>query len=1307
DVRLVGGAHACEGRVEVLHAGQWGTVCDDGWELNNAAVVCRQLGCGSAVSAPGGARFGPGSGPVWLDGVSCEGTEVTLSRCVSEGWSNMNCDHSEDAGVICSAEQGVRLASGIHLCFGRVEVLSEQTWGTVCETDLDWPDAEVICRQESCGRAKEVLGGAYFGEGRGLIRAEVRRCRGDETHLSFCPLSTRGNQSCTHRSDVSVLCTGYTGLRLVGGPDPCSGRVELQWRGEEWAGVCGRHWDLRDASVLCRQLDCGVAVAAAGPGALGVGSGAAWRDHFDCEGSEDRLMACRGFALGQGECPPGARAEVTCSGDSRVRTARGSCIVKPPRVIGSSALLSSGSSFPLRDVRLSAGASRCEGRVEVHHGGTWGRVVQDSWGPGEASVVCRQLGCGAAVDVFGSSQYGTGEGSVCLTGIRCSGGESHLGNCSSPRTQRCRTESSVAVVCSHHRALRLAGGPDGCAGRLEVYHRGSWGTVCDDSWGPARVQMWCQAIKCSSHENTNSSLPKAVQSKKRACLGVSCRRSEKARLGVIGDGWERIRTTPSKERFIKLMSSSDVRLVGSTSPCAGRVEVLHAGQWVTVDGEGWDASASAVVCRQLGCGPAMTAPGGAHSGKGSGKVWPRRASCTGTEAALRDCRLQEVKYFVYNHEADAGVLCSDHLGVRLRGGGGRCSGRVEIQRAETWGTVCDADFDWPDAEVVCRQLDCGIPSEVLGAARFGGGQGRVWAEEFLCQGDEPLLYSCPKAATQSLNCSHDNDVGLVCSGYSDYRLVNGSDSCSGRVELQLRGDWGTVCDRHWGLRDASALCWQLRCGAAVAAPGGASFGAGSGPVWKDHFNCDGSEAHLSKCPVFSLGEGACSHANDAGAVCSGIRCSGGESHLGNCSSPRTQRCRTESSVAVVCSHHRALRLAGGPDGCAGRLEVYHRGSWGTVCDDSWGPADSQVVCRQLQCGTALGDRGPASFGPGTGQIWLDEVGCTGNESSLWECPSAGWGQHDCGHKEDVAVVCSEHKQLRLSGGCSGQVELFYNGSWGSVCFNDMTDLAATVICHQLGCGDGAGIRETASRLTDVPRWLDRVQCEVQDFSLWQCRSSPWDPDHCWSTEVAEVTCSGQRSRELGGAMRQEHCSGLRLVGPSNCSGRVEVRFEGSWGTVCDDSWDLQDAQVVCRQLGCGAAVRAVGDASFGRGHGAIWLDEVKCAGDERHLWDCCRSPLGQSDCAHKEDAGVVCTGLKASMLAFCSPGVAVSTPQAQSTIPMVSFLVLGALLFVVLVLCAGQVYQNRELRRVIAERDLTGSPDAVYEELDYKFGREE
>uniref|UniRef100_W5LWR3 SRCR domain-containing protein n=1 Tax=Lepisosteus oculatus TaxID=7918 RepID=W5LWR3_LEPOC len=163
---------------------------------------------------------------------------------------------------------------------------------------------------------------------------------------------------------------------------------------------------------------------------------------------------------------------------------------------------------------------------------------------------------------------------------------------------------------------------------------------------------------------------------------------------------------------------------------------------------------------------------------------------------------------------------------------------------------------------------------------------------------------------------------------------------------------------------------------------------------------------------------------------------------------------------------------------------------------------------------------------------------------------------------------------------------------------------------------------------------------------------------------------------------------LRLVGPSHCSGRVEVRFEGSWGTVCDDSWDLQDAQVVCRQLGCGAAVRAVGNGSFGRGHGAIWLDEVKCAGDERHLWDCRRSPLGQGNCAQKEDAGVVCTEV---------------LPGGGLSMPLAALLPLGLLLLGALLALAWQTQQNRQLRTVVARREIALWQDAVYEELDHKL----
>lgn len=83
-----------------------GTVCDDGWDEEDATVVCNQLGfAGTAVALPGW-QFGAGSAsqPIWLDDVACGGREEFLSHCPNNGWGNHNCQHYEDAGVVC---QGV------------------------------------------------------------------------------------------------------------------------------------------------------------------------------------------------------------------------------------------------------------------------------------------------------------------------------------------------------------------------------------------------------------------------------------------------------------------------------------------------------------------------------------------------------------------------------------------------------------------------------------------------------------------------------------------------------------------------------------------------------------------------------------------------------------------------------------------------------------------------------------------------------------------------------------------------------------------------------------------------------------------------------------------------------------------------------------------------------------------------------------------------------------------------------------------------------------------------------------------------
>ncbi|XP_071480639.1 scavenger receptor cysteine-rich domain superfamily protein-like [Diadema antillarum] len=359
------------------------------------------------------------------------------------------------------------------------------------------------------------------------------------------------------------------------------------------------------------------------------------------------------------------------------------------------------------------------------------------------------------------------------------------------------------------------------------------------------------------------------------------------------------------------------------------------------------------------------------------------------------------------------------------------------------------------------------------------------------------------------------------------RLVDGSVDYEGRVEVFLNDTWGAICDNLWGPEDAEVVCKQLGYIGADLALVASPFQRGNSPVLLDKVQCNGLESNISTCKHAGVGVKSCHESKTAGVTCT----------------------------------PRSLRVVNGSTPAEGRVEVLtESGEWGTVCDDNWDIADARVVCRELGYPDALEAVVNSASSPGEPPLWTR----SGPDS--------------------VRIVDGEYPD-------EGGVEVFYGGTWGTICTHEWSIEDAHVFCKQ-------------SRLRQR-RW--------KVFSLFS-----------WPTYVA------QGSQWLTRVLRTQAFGVLvpsvvveLLSGSSSRDGIVRYREDTIPGLICDQDWGEKEAAVVCRQLEYvhGNSTKLV---SLGTLSGKIFFRDYRCDGTETQLSDCPFTTRSITQCSSNQIAQVTC-----------------------------------------------------------------------------------
>ncbi|KAM7404253.1 hypothetical protein PAMP_011619 [Pampus punctatissimus] len=867
------------------------------------------------------------------------------------------------------------------------------------------------------------------------------------------------------------------------------------------------------------------------------------------------------------------------------------------------------------------GNNPCEGYVKVYNENVWGYVGDKFWSRNTERVVCRSANCGEPVENSTEDVFQLTTNMIWLNEVNCSGSEKNIWDCQYP-CWNCSFYQKLTVKkikCSHKIKLSLDGFK--CAGAVQYSTNGETpsGYFCADNWDTIEVVLLDKSMNPNCHGKVyikvNNSNPTPVcasywshKNAEMVCRELKCgsvvesyKDETEPRNGMI----DYVNCTGSESSLwhckakrdlqvfqcqsnVKVVCSESIktRLTNSPGKCAGKLEIMHEGQWKNIYKTEWSEQNSNIVCNRLKCGNVREYTG-SKSLTRLDAFLKKTVNCPASASDISECSLANLQSGKSPDQEAVEITCEEHKMIFLDNTS--CSGSVVIKQGsntywlsgstETWNTV--------SAEVVCQQMHCGnatsfsyIPSADMRNA--------VSEKSYNCSSNSTNLFDCEN---DNLPSDHNAFIATVnCSGDIKITLTN---NCWGHVNVCMDKNCGGVCANTWTENKSTKLCEELTCGSNSVT---LSNQDNSNNVLINSVHTLNERDNLKNCTIVK-DDGAC-----------------------------------KSAAFVICSGSIKPKLQISRDKCSGNVELLYKDQWLPVCKDALKDKEQNIICKELGCGEA--GNSIDYFGPkSTKKNFISNIECPENATSLAGCKipvtssSCTLG----------GLQCSDWKKIALTDGCRGIVYVQSSKEYfATVSAEGFSEIEGNRLCQDLDCGkfklkmekkemsissafnctgvkDPNNIWDCETPPTSKKMKHLYIECEESKVHLSeQCKgevmingvevcSSQWKDSYsnivcqeynCSNAILSTVSnkqpradqkyhhisCENHHNKLANCKRFTETCSGklvyVYCVGNINfnttekCGGYIEIKYQGRWEKVCPSNNNNNYEDMLCKEIGC-------------------------------------------------------------------------------------------------------------------------------------------